>query len=114
MPNAEGAAFHTNVSLASTRAVGSGFAAIERCMALLSATHKEHLAVCGPGSERRLVGKEEYSSMDTFTWGIGDRSASVRIPFESARPGSWNGYFEDRRPSANADPYAVSVGQARH
>ena len=44
--------------------------------------------------------------MDDFTWGIGDRSASVRVPFEAARNNK--GYFEDRRPGANADPYQVS------
>ena len=49
-------------------------------------------------------------SWEKFTYGVADRSASVRIPtktfFEKA------GYFEDRRPSSNCDPISswLTVG----
>jgi glutamine synthetase len=62
--DADGCALHTNVSTAASRAPGgAGWAALQRYMALLGATHKDHLAVYGPGLERRLIGREEYSSM---------------------------------------------------
>lgn len=47
-------------------------------------------------------------SMATFSCGIESRSSSVRIPFYvQARAG---GYYEDRRPTSDMDPYlATSV-----
>ncbi|MCA1732572.1 MAG: glutamine synthetase, partial [Acidobacteria bacterium] len=43
--------------------------------------------------------------MHMFRWGVSDRGASIRIPMLTARNGK--GYFEDRRPAANMDPYEV-------
>ena len=40
-----------------------------------------------------------------FRYGVSDRGASIRIPMGTANDGY--GYLEDRRPSANADPYEV-------
>lgn len=37
--------------------------------------------------------------------GVANRGASVRIPRGVADEGK--GYFEDRRPSSNCDPYSV-------
>ena len=42
----------------------------------------------------------------TFSCGIGDRTATIRIPKAVADSGC--GYFEDRRPPANCDPYSVT------
>jgi glutamine synthetase len=44
--------------------------------------------------------------MDKFTWGIGTRNTSVRIPNATHKNGC--GYFEDRRPAANIDPYLAT------
>jgi len=38
--------------------------------------------------------------------GVADRGASIRIPLPVQRKGY--GYLEDRRPSANVDPYTVA------
>jgi len=74
----------------------------------LEAIHSEHIAVYGENNYLRLTGLHETSSMTKFTWGIGTRNTSVRIPNETAKNGC--GYFEDRRPAANIDPYlATSV-----
>ena len=43
--------------------------------------------------------------MREFRWGVSDRGASVRVPWQVAKDGK--GYLEDRRPSANMDPYKV-------
>lgn len=40
-----------------------------------------------------------------FILGVANRSASIRIPKTVADNGC--GYFEDRRPSSNCDPYSV-------
>jgi len=66
-------------------------------------THNDAINVYGEGNDRRLIGKYEASSSDNFNWGEGDRSASIRIPINTVKEG--RGYLEDRRPSANMDPY---------
>ena len=52
-----------------------------------------------------MTGKHETQSIDTFTWGIADRGASIRVPLSTTD--SWMGYLEDRRPASNADPYKI-------
>ena len=47
----------------------------------------------------------ETAPIHAFRYGISDRGASVRIPM--ATTGTGMGYFEDRRPAANMDPYQV-------
>ena len=44
--------------------------------------------------------------MNTFLYGVANRGASIRIPRDAER--EQKGYFEDRRPAANADPYVVT------
>ena len=72
----------------------------------LEKVHEEHMAEYGEGNERRLTGLHETQAIDTFSWGVSDRGASIRIPWQVQRDGQ--GYIEDRRPSANCDPYRVS------
>ena len=71
----------------------------------LSLKHKEHMEVYGDNS-KRLTGTHETSSIDKFTYGFADRSASIRIP-TCAETGE-NFYCEDRRPASNADVYLVT------
>ena len=53
--------------------------------------------------DKRLTGIHETSSYINFSWGLGTRNTSVRIPNQTVKDGY--GYFEDRRPSSNVDPY---------
>ena len=68
----------------------------------LEAAHEAHMAVYGQDNQQRLTGNCETSSFTHFkgSRSCGDRSASIRLR---------NGYLEDRRPAANADPYLVSA-----
>jgi len=68
--------------------------------------HDEHIAVYGSDNEKRLTGLHETQSIDTFSYGVSDRGASIRIPVSTAQ--NWKGYLEDRRPASNADPYLVA------
>ncbi|CAI0415514.1 unnamed protein product [Linum tenue] len=77
-------------------------AAIEK----LEARHTEHIAAYGEGNERRLTGNHETASINQFTWGVANRGASVRIGRDTEKQGK--GYFEDRRPASNMDPYVVT------
>jgi glutamine synthetase len=60
----------------------------------------------GKDNERRLTGLHETASISKFSYGVASRCSSVRIPRQTDTDGC--GYFEDRRPSSNCDPYAVT------
>ena len=83
-----------------------GIKAIEEAMKKLEGRHKEHMAVYGEGNAARMTGKHETASYDKFTWGVANRGASCRINREVKEKGC--GYFEDRRPASNADPYQIT------
>ena len=99
-----GAGAHTNISTKETRADG-GLKAIEAACEKLRKRHDDHMKVYGAFNEERLTGKHETCSIHQFRYGVSDRGASIRIPMATANQGK--GYFEDRRPAANMDPYEV-------
>ncbi len=101
-----GSALHTNYSTNKMREVG-GYNYIETAVGDLERSHMIHMKVYGKDNRMRMTGKQETSSYDKFTWGVGDRTVSVRIPRSAFVEQS--GYLEDRRPAANADPYVVST-----
>jgi glutamine synthetase len=100
-----GAGLHTNVSTKAMREDG-GMKHIEKAMESLAKRHKEHMKVYGEGNEQRMTGLHETASFDKFSWGIANRGASVRVNRACAEEGK--GYFEDRRPASNGDPYQIT------
>ena len=99
-----GAGAHTNFSTKSMRAEG-GMAVIEQACKKLKEKHDDHISIYGAHNEERLTGLHETCSIKEFRYGVSDRGASIRIPMQTANDGY--GYLEDRRPSANMDPYKV-------
>ena len=98
-----GAGCHTNFSTSWMRESYDGILhAVDR----LESKHKEHMEVYGHGNEMRMTGDCETSDPTKFTFGITDRSCSVRVPAHVYELES--GYIEDRRPAANIDPYVVA------
>ena len=53
-----------------------------------------------------MTGKHETDKFDTFSYCLGNRSASIKIPNVAVK--DKKGYFEDRRPSSNMEPYLVT------
>ncbi|KAI9750207.1 MAG: glutamate--ammonia ligase [Lichina confinis] len=100
-----GAGLHTNVSSEETRGPG-GIKHIEAAMEKLEKRHREHIEVYGSDNALRMTGQHETAALDSFTYGVANRGASVRIPRSVAKEG--RGYFEDRRPASNADPYQIT------
>jgi len=99
-----GAGAHTNFSTKSMREAG-GIDVIKTACEKLSKKHDEHINVYGAHNEERLTGLHETCSIKEFRYGVSDRGASIRIPMQTSNDGF--GYLEDRRPSANMDPYKV-------
>ncbi len=99
-----GAGAHANFSTKSMRENG-GLKIIESACEKLGRKHEEHIAVYGAHNEERLTGLHETCALHEFRYGVSDRGASIRIPMDTANNGK--GYLEDRRPSANMDPYQV-------
>lgn len=83
-----------------------GYEVIKKAIEKLGLRHREHIASYGEGNERRLTGKHETADMNTFSWGVANRGASVRVGRDTEKDGK--GYFEDRRPASNMDPYVVT------
>ena len=101
-----GTGCHTNFSTARTRCEG-GIEEIHICMEKLKYKHIKHIEVYGEANDMRLTGIHETSSYNNFSFGVGTRNTSARIPTQVEKEGC--GYFEDRRPAANCDPYQVTA-----
>ena len=104
-----GSGCHTNYSTHCMRhgtPMVNGLEYIYNAIDKLGEKHMEHMEVYGKGNQERMTGVHETASYDTFSYGCGDRGASIRIGNETLQKKC--GYLEDRRPASNMDPYLVT------
>ena len=101
-----GSGLHTNFSTLKTRIAGG----LDLLLKYIEKLSKKHLEIMEKGyygdNSQRLTGLCETSSLTSFTYGIGTRNTSVRIPKQVYI--NHCGYLEDRRPASDADPYLVT------
>lgn len=101
-----GCAGHINFSTKSSRSEG-GFDWINQAMAKLELKHELHLAAYDPrkekSNEERLQGNLMATPRRQFSAGVATKNVCVRVPRQTQAAG--RGFFEDRRPGANVEPY---------
>jgi glutamine synthetase len=100
-----GSGMHTNFSTKKMREC-NGIEEIYRVIENLKRNHKQDMEKYGKYNNLRLTGLHETANINDFTYGVSCRDASIRINYETYK--NKCGYFEDRRPAANADPYLVT------
>ena len=104
-----GSGCHANFSTKNMRNSSEGLSLILAAITNLSHMHNEHMTVYGEDNDKRMSGKYETAAYDTFSFDIDkpvNRGASIRIGYDTLKEGK--GYFEDRRPASNCDPYLVT------
>ena len=81
----------------------SGWKEINRHVKCLESNHFQDMMVYG---SKRVGILSKVVPCQPFSWAIEGRNASLRIPHSTLA--NKRGYYEDRRPAANMDPYLVS------
>lgn len=104
-PRLSGSGCHTNFSTKSMREE-NGLTHIMDAIKRLELNHSNDILNYGVNNDKRLTGACETANIKTFSHGIGTRNTSIRIGYDTFN--NKMGYFEDRRPAANCDPYLVS------
>jgi glutamine synthetase len=87
----------------------NGLTVIYNAIEKLRLKHTEHMTVYGKDNEKRMSGEYETANYNYFSFNKDrsvDRGASIRVGHDTIK--DRKGYFEDRRPASNMDPYLVT------
>lgn len=105
-----GSGCHANYSTKNMRegtADKTGLDYINEAIEKLREKHTEHMELYGEGNQERMTGEHETADYYKFSDSEIDRGCSIRRGSETIK--NQRGYFEDRRPSSNCDPYLVTA-----
>ncbi|GFR40848.1 hypothetical protein Agub_g1497 [Astrephomene gubernaculifera] len=94
---------HFKYSSATTRQAPHGLGAIEQQLVRLQAAHLQHQVAYNDGRLERLA----VPNASVFTHAVGSAQASIVVP--SLTVLQQGGYYTDRRPPSDADPYKVTL-----
>lgn len=97
-----GSGCHINYSTMFTRGQG-GYQTILDLMPTFEMNHMKHIRYYGEDNHERMTGEHETSSLNEFSYDVSNRGCSIRIPVATKLDDK--GYFEDRRPASNVNPY---------
>jgi glutamine synthetase len=101
--NWNGSGCHINISTTQTRGK-NGFQYMQQIITKMSEDHVNFIKeYCGSDNEQRLTGFHETSNPTKFSYSVGGRDCSVRIPQQVEKERC--GYFEDRRPGSSINYY---------
>ena len=100
-----GSGCHTNFSTRLMRENKDAMKYIKNSIEQLGKITHSNNDYYGTDNYLRLTGTHEAPSYKEFTWGVGTRHTSIRIGNQTSNDG--RGYYEDRRPGANMNPYWV-------
>lgn len=109
-PNISGSGCHVNFSTNSTREK-NGYSKILEYIKRFEEKHIDLINCCSETNKERLSGKFETAKWDIFSWGVGTRNTSIRVPNDTYK--NKCGYLEDRRPGADIDPYLYCMSMCK-
>lgn len=96
-----------------TRKPGSGLIAIQQHIGRLQATHMQHVMAYGKGSLQRVLSQSPHASGElsqcssgAFSCSVGRNPQSLLV-VPTTTMLQQCGYYVDRRPAANVNPYTV-------
>ena len=106
-----GAGAHTNFS---TKRMRENYDAVIEAAEALGRDDKpmEHIKSYGMGVEARLTGAHETAPWNGYSYGVSNRGASVRIPWQVEA--EKKGYIEDRRPERERRPVCGDAADRGH
>lgn len=106
LPDYNGSGCHINFSTKKMREK-EGLGSVMEAINKIKLRHNELIKISGTDNELRLTGQHETSDYHKFSYGIGCRDTSIRIPNEVIN--NKCGYLEHRIYASNVDPYQATA-----